>query len=314
MSAWRRERPDSFRKALQAAKELLSANQLLVARGLVDTEAEQLVIAALRSVGEPTISRSDMFLRIADRFPDLAGDKLLSLAGARAEGKPLQHLTGYQVFLDHEYEVGPDVLVPRPETEFLVVTALEELARRFGKPELGLEVGLGSGAISVEMLSGVPALAMVASELTDAAVARARSNARRILGEGYEQRLEIVRPTAPLDVLTPFTRALKGRRAQFLISNPPYLIATDPIDSEVIDFEPHSALFAPEKDALHFYREIAVTAGHHLAPGGCVFLELAPERAEAIRDLFAQRGWESKISRDLTDRDRVLVASLAGTR
>src|SRR6185437_10460396 len=141
MSVFSRELPHSFSEALRVCKEILSANHDLVIRGSLDSEAEQLVIGAHRSAGGEFLSRSDLYSRLQDAYSAAAGERLLILAGQRAEATPLQHVLGYQVFLDHEYEVDSSTLIPRPETEVLVTEAIGEL--KF--PRLGLEIGLGSG-------------------------------------------------------------------------------------------------------------------------------------------------------------------------
>lgn len=325
--AWYREKPDSFVEALRAARELLSASQELVAKGSIETEAEQLVLAAYRAVSGKLLSRVELFSRAQDRFPAEAGEKLMAMAGARAEGKLLQHLTGVQFFLEHEYEVGPDVLVPRPETELMVSLVIEELKREELKreelkraglkgqadaPVLGLEIGVGSGAISIELLAEFPKLTMLASELTAEAESRARSNAQRILGE--PDRLKIYRAQTGLQVWEPLAAVLGARRADFVISNPPYLIDADPIETEVRTYEPATALFAPAGDPLHFYREIALNAGRHLVAGGKAFVELAPERAADVLRLFQEAGWQARLLPDLNQRDRLLFASLAEKR
>jgi release factor glutamine methyltransferase len=312
-AAWRRERPTSFSDALRAAKQMLSASPELVAKGSIDAEAELLVTAAYRRSSQGRdLSRMELYARMQDRYPDDAGDRLLELAGTRAEGKPLQHLTGTQVFLDHEYEVGPDVLIPRPETEALVSLAIERLGKRSGSPRLGVEIGLGSGVISIELLSAFTSLRMIASELSPAASCRARANAASILAEG-QGRLEIVSPASPLEVWAPISARLGDEAVDFIISNPPYLGTSDLIEDEVRDHEPASALFAPEADLLHFYREIACHGAHSLAPGGWVFAEVAHERAEEARALFAE-GWSVELAPDLTGRNRVLIASWSGKR
>jgi release factor glutamine methyltransferase len=306
-----RARPHSFQEALSVAREILGASPELVARGTIPTEAEQLVEAAYRKATGKRLSRLDLFARAADRFPDAAGDHLLILAGTRAEGRPLQHLTGVQVFLNHEYEVGPDVLVPRPETEVLVQQALQDLKSLNDPPVLGLEIGTGSGIISIELLSELPSLRMIASELTAEAEQRARINATRILGVGVS-RFQIVRANQPLEVWQPFEGALQNQRADFIISNPPYLALTDAIDDEVIRHEPSTALFAPQSDLVYFYRAVASGAHQFLRSGGLVFMEIAHERAEETRKVFDASGWNVRILPDLTQRDRVLVATLRG--
>jgi release factor glutamine methyltransferase len=311
--ASRRDRPHGFQDALKITREILSSSRELIAKGSIDTEAEQLVMAAYRMATGKSLTRLELFTRISDRYPDQAGDKLLVLAGSRAEGKPLQHLTGVQVFLDHEYEVGPDVLVPRPETEVLVQYALSGL-RSLKRPlALGLEIGLGSGAISVELLAAFPSLRMLGSELTDLAASRAERNASRILGKSAGPRFKVVRALSPLEVWEPFERVLTGEeRADFVISNPPYLSTSDPIEAEVLRHEPATALFAPESDLIHFYRVVALRAERFLKPGGFAFMELAPERAQEIQFVFAAAGWNVQIFPDLAERERVLVASLIG--
>ena len=253
----------TFQAVLKAVRETLEKSPEVAAKGCIETEAEQLVVAAYqKEMGRP-LSRLDLFTRISDEFPAAANARLLSWTEERAQGKPLQHVTGVQVFLDHEYEVGPDVLIPRPETELLVVTALDYLRRESPAARLGLEVGLGSGVISIELLAAFPTLEMVASELTDVAASRAQINAMRVLGSGAN-RLRILRASSALEVMEPFERDLsnvaKDAQADFLISNPPYLSTKDPIEPEVLQHEPSTALFAPPEDLLHFYRLISLSA------------------------------------------------------
>jgi release factor glutamine methyltransferase len=313
MSASHRDRPHSFKDALRVAQEILGMSAELVAKGSIEAESELLVLAAYRPEIGRSLTRLELFSRINDRLPDAAGDRLLILAGARAQGKPLQHLTGVQIFLDHEYEVGPDVLVPRPETEVLADHARAYLRALPHPPSLGLEIGLGSGVLSVELLSALPSLKMVSSELTDVASLRAQSNARRILGSERANDLRIVRPKESLEVWEPFERANLGgaaARADFLISNPPYLAPSDPIEAEVAQHEPSAALYAPQSDPLYFYREIALRGQRFLRPGARVFLEIAVERAAETLRVFVENTWkEAVLLPDLTGRDRVLIAS-----
>jgi release factor glutamine methyltransferase len=308
--AWNRERPHSFKAALEAARQVLGASNELVAKGTIGAESETLVIAAYRAATGKLLSRAELYARIQDRYPDVAGDRLLAMAGTRAEGKPLQHVTGVQVFLDHEYDVGPDVLIPRPETEVMVSLAIEELRRRSAPPRLAAEIGIGSGAISVELLAAFPSLKIVATELTVEAMARARANASRILGEvPARERLRIARVGGPREVWQPLEAELGPGTLDLVISNPPYLAEGDPIETEVRAYEPGGALFAPVDDPLHFYRELASGAERYLRPGGMLLAELAPERAVQVLELFGGARWKARLIPDLTGRIRVLFAS-----
>jgi release factor glutamine methyltransferase len=317
MGALSRELPENFQAALNLAAQLLFRNHALVEKGLIDTEAEQIVIAAYRKATGKDLSRMDLFTKLQDRYPEAAGETVIIYASARSEGKLLQHLIGYQTFLDHEYEVGPDVLIPRPETEFMVAIALDEIGRQFpvrGQPFMGLEIGVGSGAIAIEILARFPGARIFASELTSEAEARARSNARRILNQSAADsaRLKILRAQDPLEVWQPFERAkaegVLTAPAQFLISNPPYLANETEAEADVREQEPKSALFGPEKDPSHFYREIARGARAYLEPGAPVYLEIPHERAALIEGIFTLEGWKTRLAKDLNGRDRVLSA------
>jgi release factor glutamine methyltransferase len=289
----------------------LSTRKDLVDEHLVETEAEQCVSHAYRVGTGEELTRMDIYSHASHPFPLKSGEELIRVALGRAEGKLLQHLFGTQYFYDHEYEVGPDVLVPRPETELLVSFAIEEIEKNASTPELGVEVGLGCGAISIELLARFSSLKMVGSELTPEARRRALTNARNILGEGDANagRLVAVQAGEALDVLGCLKNSLGDRRADFLISNPPYLVpGSDEVTAEVHAYEPHTALYAPPHDPVFFYREIAKGAEELLKPGGKVFVEIPHERTRDVRQCFVDSGWEVTVQLDLAGRDRILIA------
>lgn len=308
-----RDLPHSFQEALRVSRQILSANHEIVKKDLLEVESEIIVIGAHRAATGELLKRSELLLRVNDRMPESSAEKVLLLSHQRAEGKLLQHLLGYGHFLNHEYRVSPVVLIPRPETEVLVSEALKVL--RPLKPQFGIEVGLGSGIISVELLSELQGLQMRASEISEKAIEVASHNASQILKLDIA-RLEIVRNNDPLKVLEPFL-VKPSPQADFIISNPPYLDPkkTEEVDAEVIKHEPHQALFPPTDarghlDLLHFYRKIAVDAPKLLRKGGYVFLEVASERARETGGLFAEDHWMVTMIHDLTGKERVLVAQL----
>lgn len=295
--------------ALQQSLDILNASSFLSARQGLTSEAEQIVIHCFRSEMGHWLKRVDLYTRRNDPISEALLQAILRLANQRAEGIPLQHLFGYQHFLDHEYFVGPEVLVPRPETEVLVSAALEILKKSARSPEVGLEIGLGSGVISIELLKHFPALKMFASEQSIPAIEVAKKNCASILGE--DRRLEIIPVKHPLDVCEPFQEKVAQNSADFLISNPPYLGSTDEVDEDVARHEPHQALFAPASDVLHFYRLIVEQVRYYLKPQGRVLLELPHERASLIQDLFDQgEVWDTELIFDLNQRQRVLSAKL----
>ena len=211
-----RDLPHSFSEALRVARKILSSNHTLVAQARVESESELIVLGAHRLATGERLSRSDLYFRMKDRIPETSGEKVIVFSLKRAEGTPLQYVLGYATFLNHEYLVSPDVLIPRPETEILVNEALKILSRL--KPSLGLEIGVGSGIISVELLSALGQLKMVGTEISSCAALVAKSNAQAILPE--ENRLSVLKSESAFDVMKPFVDE-KIHDADFLISNPP---------------------------------------------------------------------------------------------
>jgi release factor glutamine methyltransferase len=303
--AFSRDLPHSYGDALRVAREILSARSDLVRRGVVETEAELILRAAVKQATGEELRRAELVFRHAHRLADAAGAALIKLAGARAQGALLQHLTGGQAFLSHEYECGPGVLTPRPETEALADLMVRELRA----PGRGLEVGIGSGVLSVELLFAFPGLRMDATELSERARAYAERNAARILGASAS-RLRIL-PARAGEVLEPLQG---GAPADFLVSNPPYLKGPEEADEEVARHEPAEALFAPKGDALHFYRAIAAGGAALLRPGAPAYLEVPHERAEEARAVFVAHGWQTRLEADLTGRPRILVAAAPDAR
>lgn len=271
-------------------------------------EAETLVRYFLENFLGKAVSRVDLYLDDKIELPKGYWEIFKDLIERRKQGIPLQHITGEQVFLNNTYRVSPDVLIPRPETEALVYFAKHWLMEHHIEAKFGLEIGLGSGAISLELLSSFSNLIMTASEWSDEAVEVALENARRIkdeLGNPVIRRLKIVRPQTRKDVWSCFS---KTEKADFLISNPPYLHRTDPIDQEVLNFEPVEALFPPENNPGFFYEKIATHAKDYLNDNAVLFLEISEFRSLEIANLFENASWKIEIHPDLNERDRILVA------
>lgn len=273
-----------------------------------DHEAEAIVRHCLQDYKHPSDTRLEFYSCMKLEIPNSVADNIVSMAHKRASGIPLQYLTGVQTFLNHEYSVGTGVLIPRPETEVLVTQAIKILSQnskfQSGENGIGIEIGIGSGILSIELLSRFSSLKMLASDVSEAALTLAKQNALKILGPECSERLELLRADGATD---PF-RIFEGRSADFIISNPPYLTSDDSIEEEVLTHEPATALFAPNGDPLYFYREIAQKGQAYLKEGGFVFLELPHERSEDIFDLFNRGPWRAEIFPDLTGRPRVLVA------
>ena len=295
--------PHSFAQALELAQKILSRNRKIIRHNLAQTEAEQIIVAAYREILNKELSRAELYTRLNDRLLEPVAEKIMLYALARAEGKPLQYVLGYQYFSEHEYLVTSDVLIPRPETEILLRAAFEKLDAL--QPGLGLEIGSGSGILSIELLHRFKHLRMKASEKSEGAFRITTKNAERILGAGAH-RLAQIQVSDALSVLMAFG----SEKADFLIANPPYLSTDDEIDEETLAHEPSLALFPGgdiHQDPLFFYREISEHAATVLKPGAPIFLEIPHTRATAIRALFEQQKYRVEMRRDLNNYERVLI-------
>jgi len=219
------------------------------------------------------------------------------LVAERARRVPLQHLLGFQAFWKHEFRVTGDVLIPRPETELLVETALELL--RGSERPLVVDVGTGSGCIALSLASERPDAELHATDISEPALAVARENARRL---GLEGRVafhlgELLEPVAG-----------HAGRVDLIVCNPPYV---DPAERltlapEVRDHEPALALFPPG-DALSIYRRLVPAAFATLRPGGGLIVEIAPTLTDAVHALFGRAGFEDHgVASDLAGRARLL--------
>jgi len=303
----------NFDQALSLAKLGLKDAPDLNEEVGIEREGEELVIAAYRkATGRGrTFSRNDLYMRAMESFPEKALSILKQYLERRVGGEPLAYIVGYRFFLNHEYFINKNVLVPRFETEILVFEAYQWLRRRGLGQSRGLEIGLGSGIVSLELLKLIPDLKMHATEASSEAIECAMKNRSMLLGESEQDRLHLekVEPLpAPL-VSSDFERKLG--LVDFIISNPPYLANESEAMRNVIEFEPSLALFPKTGEPNIFYTEILKLAARVLQPKGFVFLELPHERASKIESLFSGT-FKTHLVNDLTGRPRVLVAELNG--
>lgn len=195
----------------------------------------------------------------------------------RGEGEPVAHLLGNWGFRELELEVGPAVLVPRPETEELVDVALALLGEREAADVIDL--GTGSGAIAIAIASERPGTQVLAVDCSQNALTVARSNAA---GNNVADRVAFAHGSWWEAVSPP-------RTFDLVVSNPPYIDPRAPegLAEDVKRFEPPLALFSAPGDAASCYREIAAGLAAHLNPGGWFVAETGLGAAEAARDVFA---------------------------
>ncbi len=221
-----------------------------------------------------------------------ASAAFMALMRRRAAGEPVAYLTGMRAFWTLDLEVGPAVLIPRPETECLVELALQRLPE--DKAMRVADLGTGSGAIALAIACERPFAQVLATDASAAALAVARGNAAR-LGLTH---IGFARGD--------WCMALGAAAFDLIVSNPPYIAAGDPhLAAGDLRFEPVAALVAGD-DGLAAIRTIVRDAAFHLRPGGWLLLEHGWEQGAAVRDLLAAAGYVDVASeRDLEDRERV---------
>lgn len=246
------------------------------------------------------LGQSRSYLRTwPEREPDAAQcAAFAALLERRRAGEPVAYLLGRQGFWSLDLEVAPHTLIPRPDTELLVETAL---TLGPGGPAWVLDLGTGTGAIALAVACERPAWQVLGVDRVSEAVQLAERNRAR-LGLGNARFVESV-----------WFSTLGGERFALIVGNPPYIAADDRHLSEGdVRFEPASALVAGE-DGLDDIRRIVAEAPEHLEAGGWLLLEHGYDQAEAVRALFAARGFAAVESRrDLGGHQRITLGQWTG--
>lgn len=215
--------------------------------------------------------------------------------------EPIQYIFGKAYFLDLVLRVTPDVLIPRGETEELVLWALESLSEI--KNPVVLDLCTGSGAIALAMAKARPDAEVWACDISEPALAVARQNNAECGTSVRFFRQDILQEPLPYEV--------RQKSFHLIISNPPYVRLSEKTQmrANVLQYEPHSALFVPEDDPLRFYRRIAAIARDRLRAGGRVLVEINEAFPEKCKNMFEQYGLENlEVRSDIHSRPRMLRA------
>lgn len=239
--------------------------------------------------------------------------QLLALLERRVDGEPTQHLTGKQEFWGLEFEVTPDVLIPRPETEHVIEVALDRLAvreLREGRKQTlsgeGLriaDVGTGSGCIAIALAKDLPGAKFLATDISPKALKVAQRNAER---HNFADRIEFVHTS----LLENVGSATTGSQFDLIASNPPYISRREAptLQREVRDFEPEVALYGGE-EGYELYAALVTQAAAHLMPGGIAVFELGHDSLPAVQPLFDTPEWTRVgVTNDLAGIPRVIAA------
>lgn len=277
------------------SEALTSAESILATNGIVEARREAASLLML------AIKRDKTFLYAHPDYAltELEASTFESFLQRRATREPLQYISGVQEFYGLEFEVTPDVLIPRPETEMVVEHAIEILKSRATKRFC--EIGIGSGCISISILHSVPDATAVGLDLSTSALNVARRNAEKL---GSIERLELIESDL-------FAKS-SGERFDVIVSNPPYVPSDDieGLQPEVRDFEPRAAL-TDGRDGLSIISRIVEEAPRFLTSGGFLLMEIGIDQSTQVDAMFEPGIWHSpEFFPDLQGIPRLVCAEL----
>lgn len=276
----------TIKKAIGVGAEKLAGNFVAEPR----TEASLLLMHVLNRDRTFLITHSEEILSV-DQL-----DRYRSLLARRAQGEPLQYITSHQEFFKLDFELTPDVLIPRPETE-LIVEVASELLKHEPAPTFA-DIGTGSGCIAISLLHELPRARGVAVDLSPAALAIAKRNAGR---HQVIDRLRLVESDL-------FSAIDSRERFDLIVSNPPYVPVDDLTDLQrEVRHEPRGALDGGT-DGLVVIRRLLNDAPRFLRSGGYLIFEIGIDQADAIKRIVDQTAWELiEIRKDLQGIPRTTV-------
>ncbi len=228
-------------------------------------------------------------------------DRLATIEKRLLEKEPMQYVLGMADFYGLRFKVNSDVLIPRPETEELVLLVLEATESRKGEELKVIDIGTGSGCIPISIKKNRPAWDLTGLDVSPGAIAVAKGNAELNDCQVDFKLLDILDesqwPKATYDII---------------ISNPPYIPPSEKnlMPAQVIEFEPDLALFTPEEDPFLFYHKILDFTTRQLRPGGFLFFECNEYNAQTLLEEVLGNGqYEASIQKDLSGKDRMLKIS-----
>lgn len=236
------------------------------------------------------------------RFEPLGSSITLALmhtAEQLQQGSPIQYVLGEAWFDGLRLSVSPDVLIPRQETEELVEW-VAATAASMSSPRIW-DIGTGSGCIAIALQKRLPAAEVFASDISEAALHIAQKNAIQ-----HRANVSFVQH----DILQ-FDNMPAFSPVNLVVSNPPYILPEEStcMPPQVLDYEPHLALFVSNGDVLQFYKAVAKWARHYLLAGGAVFFELNEFAGVAIASWLESEGWQQvSLNNDINRKPRMLRA------
>ena len=271
------------------ARALADATRLLSATSdSPRLDAELLMAEALH------IDRDRLILDPPDREPP---KRFFTMVKRRSKGEPVAYITGRRAFWNIELHVGPGVLIPRPDSEVLISSALDHFDGGSG-PKRILDLGTGPGTLLLAALDLWPEATGIGVDSSRRALSYASANSRRL---GFERRAKLK--------IGDWAKGI-DEKFELILCNPPYVAEDEPLGSGVAEHEPEEALLAgPE--GLDSIRQVAPEIPRLLAPGGLAAVEIGASQGEAAMELLRRDGLSARIEKDFGGRDRAVLLSWA---
>lgn len=275
---------------------LNGASSFLVDKGRDENAARLLLQQVLET------NYSGLMMRMHDTLVEEQLTTFNKYVEAHANGRPIQYITGEEEFYGRIFQVDESVLIPRPETEELIVCALQSMKKIFGESKQVklADIGTGSGAIAITMKKEWTEAKVTATDISLEALATARKNAE------HQQ--------APIDFrLGDLTEPISNEKWDVVLSNPPYIAFEEAAEmSEVVlAHEPHSALFAAE-DGLILYRKLAEDLPSLMNKPAIIAVEIGYKQGQAVKAYFQQHFPEAHVEvlKDINGKDRIVFCEI----
>lgn len=280
---------------MNISEHLKSATKILQSSGIGEPRREAGSLLAF------ALGKNQTFLIAHSEYELSSGEekRFQKALARRAAREPFQYITGRQEFYGLDFEVTPDVLIPRPETELIVENAIEIL--RGNQNALFCEVGTGSGCIAVSILHESESATAIGLDISERALEIARRNAAR---HRVSERIEL----KTSDIFA----ALEDERFDLIVSNPPYIPLKDieNLQAEVRDFEPLEAL-TDNQNGLSIIEKIISQAPRFLKPEGILLMEIGFDQSLKVREMFSAKSWQGvEILPDLQGHPRMVKARI----
>ena len=263
---------------------------------LDEDESEELFSRIIED--QTGLSKIDL---LANKSIELNLVTLNSIIDDLKKHKPIQYILGYEWFGKFKLHVTENTLIPRPETEELVLWIVETLKEKNNQNAFIIDIGTGSGCIPIYLKSTLQKAEILAMDINQKTIEVAIQNAKN-----YAVDIDFFQD----DILNLFHTF--SEKFDVIVSNPPYILETEKkgMCKRVIAYEPHEALFVTNNDPLQFYRSIVSFAKNNLKKDGFLFFETHQDYAEDVFNLCKENGFETALKKDMYENNRMIKAML----